>query len=292
MARESLRVALIEATKTLTEAGVGSPQADAELLAAHLMGVPRTRLGLTPLVESDWVAEYRTLIARRAERIPLQHITGVAHLGDATVRVGPGVFTPRPETEVLLAWALDAVADVRSPVVVDLCTGSGIIAIAIAKARPDASVTGVERSSQALSWARRNVEEHEAAGGTPIKLRGGDVLNERLLMDLEHSVDLVTVNPPYVPADTPVEPEVSEYDPAEAVFAGPEGLDLIKPLITVAATLLKPGGHLAMEHDDTQGETVPKLLSGRKILADVEEHVDLNGRPRLVTARRVALAPR
>ena len=292
MARESLRVALMEATSTLTEAGVGSPQADAELLAAHLLGVSRTRLGLMPLVESDWVAEYRTLIARRAERIPLQHITGVAHVGDVSVRVGPGVFTPRPETEVLLAWSLDAIVAVKSPLVVDLCTGSGVIAIAIAKARPDARVVAVERSTQALAWARRNAAEHEAAGGTPINVRGGDVLDERLLMDLEGTVDLVTVNPPYVPTGTPVEPEVADHDPAEAVFAGPEGLDLIKPLITVAATLLKPGGWFAMEHDDTQGVTVPKLLAGRKILADVEGHVDLNGRPRMVTARRVALAPR
>lgn len=289
MARESLRVAIMDGTRRLTEAGVGSSQVDAELLAAHLLGVERTRLGLTPLVETGWVEDYKALIDRRAQRIPLQHITGVAHLGAAEVEVGPGVFTPRPETEVLLEWALDAISDVTTPLVVDLCSGSGAIAIAIAIARPDATVIAVEKSAGALSWARRNIDRHVAAGGTPVQLRGGDLTDERLLVDLDGQVDLVTANPPYVPIGTSVEPEVSEHDPNEAVFAGIDGLAVIKPMITVAAGMLKPGGWLAFEHDDTQGNTVPALLSGRRILADVADHVDLNGRPRFVSARRVSL---
>jgi release factor glutamine methyltransferase len=289
MARESLRVAIMDGTKRLLEAGVGSPQVDAELLAAHLLGVTRTRLGLTPLVETSWVEDYQALIARRAQRIPLQHITGVAHLGAAEVQVGPGVFTPRPETEVLLEWALDAIADVESPLVVDLCSGSGVIAIAIAKARPDATVIAVERAPGALSWARRNIDLHVAAGGTPVQLRGGDLNDERLLSDLDGKADLVTANPPYVPEGTQVEPEVSEHDPAEAVFAGVDGLSVIRPMITVAAGMLKPGGSLAFEHDDSQGTSVPALLTVRRVLAEVEEHVDLNGKPRFVSARRVSL---
>ncbi len=289
MARESLRVAIMAATKLLTEAGVPSAQVDAELLAAFSLGVERTRLGLTPLVESDWVEDYRTLIARRAQRIPLQHITGEATLGQATVQVGPGVFIPRVETEVLLEWALDAISEVDSPTVVDLCSGSGVIALAIAAARPDATVYAVEKSDGALAWARRNADLHAAAGGTPIHLRGGDITDERLLSDLDGTVDLVTANPPYVPEGTVVEPEVGEHDPHGAVFAGPDGLDVIKPMITVAAGLLRPGGVLAFEHDETQGTTVPAMLAIRRILADVESHVDLNGRPRFVTARRVSL---
>ena len=292
MARESLRVQVMAAVKTLTAAGVASPQFDAEELAAHLLGTSRTRLGLHPLVEAGWIHEYEQVIAQRAARIPLQHLTGEAVLGRTVLQVGPGVFIPRPETEVLLEWALAAIKDVPNPVVVDLCAGSGAIALAIAQARPDAVVHAVERASGALAWARRNAEQHIDAGGTPIGLRGGDITDERLLADLDGTVDLVTANPPYVPSGTVVDPEVADHDPAEAVFAGPDGLDVIRPLISIAAGLLRPGGFLAIEHDDSHGESVPALLSARRVLADVQDHLDLTGRPRFVTARRVTLPPR
>ncbi|AZI58162.1 peptide chain release factor N(5)-glutamine methyltransferase [Nakamurella antarctica] len=289
MARESLRVAVMAAVQVLGDAGVPSAQVDAELLAAHLLGIERTRLGLTPLVEGEWVERYREVISQRARRIPLQYLTGQAHLGSVTVEVGPGVFIPRMETEVLLAWAVQSLAQIQAPVVVDLCSGSGVIALAIAVARPDATVYAVERSAGALAWARRNADRHRAGGGTPIHIRGGDFTDERLLTDLDGVADLVTANPPYVPEGTKVEPEVADHDPHEAVFAGADGLDAIKPLISVAAGLLKPGGYLAIEHDDTHGDSVPALLSARRILADVTEHHDLAGRPRFVTAQRVRL---
>lgn len=292
MARESLRVHILSAVKQLQQAGVASPQFDAEELAAYLLGTPRTKLGLHPLVEPDWVEQYRTLIDKRAARVPLQHLTGTAVLGRATVHVGPGVFIPRPETEVLVEWALAAIKDLRAPVVVDLCSGSAAIALAISAARPDAVVHAVERAPGALAWARRNLELHIDNGGTPIDLRGGDFTDARLLADLDGTVDLVTANPPYVPSGTPVEPEVGVHDPAEAVFGGPDGLEVIRPLISVAAGLLKPGGVVAMEHDDTQGESVPALFEARRVLADVVDHDDLTGRPRFVTARRVTLPAR
>lgn len=292
MARESLRVEIMAATEKLAAAGVPSPRVDAEELAAHLLGVSRTRLGLQPLVEPDWVARYRDVIARRAARIPLQHITGSAVVGRMTVLVGPGVFIPRPETESLVAWAVTAIAEIADPVVVDLCAGSAVIALAIAQARPDAVVHAVERSPGALAWARRNVERHRDHGGAPIDLRGGDITDPRLLSDLDGTVDLVIANPPYVPAGVPVEPEVSRHDPAEAVFAGPDGLAVIRPLISIAAGLLRPGGVLAIEHDDSQGESLPALMSARRVLADVADHRDLAGRPRFVTARRVVPARR
>jgi release factor glutamine methyltransferase len=277
------------ATAELAQAGVPSPKVDAEELAAHLLGISRTRLGMHPLLDADQFVAYRDLILRRAQRIPLQHLTGTAALGPVTVTVGPGVFIPRPETEVLVEAALAAIADVRTPVVIDLCTGSAAIALAISVARPDAAVYGVERSLSALAWARRNADLHAAAGHTPIRLRGGDFADERLLADLDGTADLVTANPPYVPDATEVEPEVSNHDPAEAVFGGPDGLAVIRPLITTAAGLLKPGGFLAIEHDASQGESVPALLAVRRVLADVVDHPDLAGRPRFVTARRVRL---
>jgi len=288
--RQSLRVAVMAATEELARAGVPSPKVDAEELAAHLLGVSRTRLGLHPLLDAEQFAAFRDLIERRKQRVPLQHLTGTAALGAVTVRVGPGVFIPRPETEVLVEAALEAISDVPQPVVVDLCAGSAAIALAIAAARPDARVHAVERSPGALAWARRNADVQAAAGHTPIDLRGGDFTDERLLADLDGTVDLVTANPPYVPEATDVDPEVAEHDPPEAVFAGPDGLDVIRPLITVAAGLLKPGGFLAIEHDATQGDSVPALLAVRRVLSDVQDHPDLAGRPRFVTARRVRLA--
>ncbi|WP_029135258.1 peptide chain release factor N(5)-glutamine methyltransferase [Nakamurella lactea] len=291
MAREPLRVVINRAAERLADAGVPSPKVDAEELAAFSLGIQRTRLGLQPLVESEWVEQYNELVGRRAQRIPLQHLFGSVQIGRATIAVGPGVFIPRPETELLVDWALTAISGVPDPVVVDLCTGSGAIALAIAAERPDARVIAVERADGALAWARRNLELQLEAGGSAVELRGGDFNDPRLLYDLDGAADLVTANPPYVPAGTPVQPEVADHDPPEAVFAGPDGLEVIRPLINVAAVLLKPGGLLAIEHDDSHGESVPALLSARKVLADVADHRDLAGRPRFVTARRVSLGP-
>ncbi|MEP6559701.1 MAG: peptide chain release factor N(5)-glutamine methyltransferase [Nakamurella sp.] len=290
MSRVSLRSTIATAAASLERAGVPSPSVDAEELAAHLLGTSRTRLGMTPLVESTWVEQYLNLVVQRAQRIPLQYLVGSVQFGRAQLAVGPGVFIPRPETESLLDWALDAIAEVANPVVIDLCTGSGAIAVAISAARPDARVVGIERSPAALSWARRNVVAHIDAGGSSVELRGGDIADQRLLADLDGTADLVTANPPYVPDGTVVEPEVSGFDPAEAVFGGPDGLAIIKPLISIAAGLLKVGGVLAIEHHDTQGDSVPDLLRLRRVLTDVSDHQDLTGRPRFVTATRVRMS--
>lgn len=289
MAREPLRVAINRAADRLQAAGVPSPKVDAEELAAFLLGIQRTRLGLQPLVETEWVEQYNELVGRREQRIPLQYLFGSVQVGRASIAVGPGVFIPRPETELLVEWALAAIRTVTDPVVVDLCTGSGAIALAISAERPDARVIGVERADGALAWARRNLELHLEVGGSAVELRGGDLTDPRLLYDLDGAVDLVTANPPYVPDGTPVEPEVADFDPPEAVFGGRDGLAVIRPLISVAAAMLKPGGALAIEHDDSHGESVPALLSSRKVLDQVLDHADLAGRPRFVTARRVSL---
>lgn len=287
--RTSVRAEILHATQLLTEAGIVSARVDAELLAAHLLDVPRMRLGLHPLAEFGWAEQYRAVVRQRAARIPLQHLTGSADLAGTTVLVGPGVFIPRPETESLVAWAVQALSGTERPVVVDLCTGSGAIALAVAAARPDAIVHAVERAPAALGWARRNAERQARAGGTPLRLRGGDVLDPRVLADLDGAADLVTANPPYVPAGATLDPEVREHDPLDAVVAGADGLDVIRPLVSVIAGLLREGGVLAMEHDDTHGETVPALFSARRVFAEVQDHADLAGRPRFVTARRVRI---
>lgn len=286
MTRTPLRLAIIEAERILAEAGVDSPRTDAELLASHVLGVERGRLPLVPLVDVSVVDEIGKLVRRRASREPLQHITGSAWLGSIQLVVGPGVFVPRPETDLLLEWGLSVAAE--APVVVDLCTGSGALALAFAHARPDAVVHAVELDRVALSWARRNADIRREAGDTPVRLHSGDVTDPKLLASMEGTVDLVLCNPPYVPDSTAVPPEVAEHDPDIAVFGGPDGLDVIRHVISCAARLLKPGGWVGIEHDDTQGSSVPELLAARRVLSEVEDHKDLAGRPRFATAQRGA----
>lgn len=287
--RQPLRLAILEAGRILTEAGVDSPRVDAELIAAHVLGVERGRLPMVPLVDPAVVDAIGQLVGQRAKHVPLQHLTGWAAMGPVTVGVGPGVFVPRPETELLLEWGLAAVRDVEAPVVVDLCTGSAALALAVANARPDAVVHAIERDSVALAWARQNAELRAQEGDTPIRLYAGDVTEPGLFSELDGSVDLVLCNPPYVPDGTAVPPEVADHDPAVAVFGGADGLDVIRPVVALAARLLTVGGSVAIEHDDTQGRQVPELLRNRRVLTDVADHTDLAGRPRFGTAVRGTL---
>ena len=281
MSEMSWRAALADAERELAAAGVPSPRVDAELLAAHVLGVPRAQLSLLGAADEGAAAEFRALTARRASREPLQYLLGTAPMGPVDVAVGPGVFVPRLETELLLEWGLRALAGVPKPLVVDLCTGSGALAAAVAASRPDADVYAVELDPDALAWARRNL-------GDRTHLVHGDVTDPGLLPELHGRVDLVLANPPYVPEGTPVPPEVADHDPHRAVFAGPDGLAVIRPLVVLAVRLLRPGGALAIEHDDTHGSTAPAVLRGHAELTDVVEHADLAGRPRFVTGARVA----
>ncbi|MGV8874576.1 MAG: peptide chain release factor N(5)-glutamine methyltransferase [Rhodococcus sp. (in: high G+C Gram-positive bacteria)] len=288
MSRKPLRIAILEATSMLEAAGVPSPRVDAELLAAHLVGVERGRLGLVPLVEPELVEAYFRTVEQRAKRIPLQYITGKTSLGNIDVEVGPGVFVPRPETELLLAWALAFLENVdrHPPVILDLCTGSGALALAIANARPDAVVHAVELDPSALAWARRNADLRSAQGDTPITLHHGDVTARDVLTELDGAVDMIVANPPYVPEGADLDPEVIDHDPHIALFGGVDGLSVIEPMIGNIARWLRVGGGFAIEHDDTNGDEVVALLSSRRVFTEVTAHPDLAGRPRFVVAAR------
>lgn len=289
MTGQPLDRAVRDAERILTDAGVASPRVDAEILAAHVLGVPRGRLPLVPLVDPATGEAFRKLVAQRAARVPLQHLTGTAAMGGIEVAVGPGVFIPRPETELLLVWGLATLAGVPAPLVVDLCTGSGALALALAHARPDAQVHAVDRDPGALSWARRNAETRARAGDPPVVLHSGDVAEPGLLAALDGSAHLVLCNPPYVPAGALLPPEVSRHDPPVAVFAGDDGLAVIQAVVRTGTRLLREGGSIAIEHDDSHAQAVPALLAGCPMLTDVTDHPDLAGRPRFATARRRAM---
>lgn len=286
MRRQPLRLAILEATQILEGAGIESPRADAELLAAHVLGVDRGELPMVPLVDPQAVDALGQFVTQRAKRVPLQHITGWAAIGDITVEVGPGVFVPRPETDLLLEWGTQLLKSRSNPVVVDLCTGSGALALALAHARPDAQVYAIDNDPTALAWARRNAEARVSAGGSPIRLYSGDITDTRLFAELDGLVDLVMCNPPYVPMGKELPPEVAEHDPAHAVYAGEGGLALIKSAVSMAARLLRPSGGVAIEHDDEHGQAVAEMLAARRVLTGVDRQADLAGRPRFATARR------
>jgi release factor glutamine methyltransferase len=274
------------AAARLAEAGVESPRADAELIAASVHHVRRGELHTVK--DCDFDARFWADIARRAAREPLQHITGRAHFRYLELDVGPGVFVPRPETEVMTGWAIARLGemDVAEPVVVDMGTGSGAIALAIAQEVPRARVHAVEADPIARAWAERNVSKYvESLPYTAgrVMLHAGDFAGT--LTDLDGTVDLVISNPPYIPVGAYVEPEVSEYDPPAALWSGTDGLDAIRTVERTARRLLRPGGLVAIEHGAQQGAAVYWVFPEESGWLDTRNHKDLAGRDRFVTAR-------
>ena len=288
------RALVREAALVLEAAGVASPEHDAAELLAHVTGVPRSRLPLLDAVAPEQAARFDELVHRRAAREPLQHLTGTAYFRHVGLAVGPGVFVPRPETELLAGWALDRVAERahrpsgagtqdRRPVVVDLCTGSGAIALSLADELPgrgvDAEVHAVELGEDAHAWATRNL------AGTGVDLRLGDM--DGSFPDLDGRVDVVVCNPPYIPLTEfeGVVAEARDHDPALALWSGDDGLDAMRVLERTAARLLAPGGWVGAEHADVQGESAVAVFAATGRWTEVRDHHDLAGRPRFVTAR-------
>jgi release factor glutamine methyltransferase len=271
------RQVLRDATERLLRAGVDSPRVDAELLLSHVLGVPRSRLLTISGVHPSAVVALDRLLKRRAAREPLQHLVGRAPFRHVEVAVGPGVFVPRPETELLVDAVRPALA--AGDAAVDLCSGSGALALALADEVPGLVVAAVECERDALAWLRRN------AARTAVRVVDADVTAGPLLPELAGTVAAVVCNPPYVPTSVEVGAEV-RHDPAGAVFAGSDGLALMPAVIARAAELLRAGGVLALEHDDTHETAVPALLAADGRWTDVQDHRDLTGRPRYATARR------
>lgn len=279
----ALRRAIDDAAVALTAAGIDSARWDAETLAAHLAGTDRGRLALLDSPGEDFFGRYREAVAARSRRVPLQHLLGTAAFGPVLLHVGPGVFVPRPETEALLEWA-SAQRLAPEPVIVDLCTGSGALAVALARHRAErglgARVIAVDDSAAALAYARRNVE------GTGVELIEADVTRPGLLPELNARVDLLVANPPYVPDDAAVPPEVAGHDPRHAVFGGQDGMAVLGPIVELAARWLRPGGLVAVEHDDSTSAQTVELFAAAGVFDDVRARRDLAGRPRFVTAMR------
>ncbi|HEY7143573.1 MAG TPA: peptide chain release factor N(5)-glutamine methyltransferase [Streptosporangiaceae bacterium] len=274
------------AAARLAEAGVESPRADAELIAAHVHGVPRGALHTVPDARFD--PRYWDDIARRASREPLQHITGLAYFRYLELEVGPGVFVPRQETEVMTGWAIEQLEqmDIAEPLVADLGTGSGAIALAIAQEVPRARVHAVEADPLARIWAERNISR---CGAAAPHVAGRVSLHETdfaaALAELDGAADLVISNPPYIPAGSWVPPEVGEYDPATALWGGgPDGLDAVRVIERAAARLLRPGGLVAVEHGAPQGASVYWIFAEENGWRQTRNHCDLAGRDRFVTA--------
>ncbi len=277
----SLRSAIDSATTQLADAGIDSARYEAEELAAHVVGTERGRLPLVDSPDDGFFDRYHDVIAARSRRIPLQHLTGSAAFGPLTLSVGPGVFIPRPETESMLEW-VTAQSLPAAPVIVDVCTGSGALALALARYWPDARVVGIDDSDAALDYARTN------AAGTGVQLLRADATASGVLPEFDGQVDVLVCNPPYVPDGAELEPEVLHHDPTHAVFGGPDGMTVIDAVVGLAARWLRPGGWFAVEHDDTTSALTCQRLGETGLFGDIAARIDLTGRPRFVTARRVA----
>jgi release factor glutamine methyltransferase len=268
-------------------AGIESALADAELLVGHVTGWTRgevaTKAFMGAELDADVVARIEQLAVRRESREPLQHITGEAPFRHLVLAVGPGVLVPRPETELVAEWAIEALRQVPSatPRAVDLGTGTGALALALATEVPNAEVYAIELYPLAAAWAERNIARY---GDGRVTLVLGDAATA--LPELDGTVDVLVANPPYIPdADKPVDAEVLGYDPESALFGGPDGLRDLRVFIARAARLLRPGGTLVVEHADGQGAAV-RAIAAEAGFGMTTTHTDLLHRERALTAVR------
>lgn len=288
MTGPDLRALVEGATRLLAEAGVQSPRHDATALAAHVLGQERLELVVAPPVPDGFAEQFAGLVERRRNREPLQHLVGTTGFRYLTLLVEPGVFVPRPETEVVAQVAIDEALRLERPLVVDLCCGAGGIAVAVATEVPAARVVAVDLSPEAVDLTRRNAER----SGATLRVEHGDVTDPALLHELDGTVDVLVANPPYIPPDAePVDPEVRDHDPDLALYGGGlDGLDVPRAVLAAAARLLVPGGLLVMEHAEVQDAAARAAAHGTGAFVDVESRPDLTGRPRMLVARRAAHA--
>lgn len=277
--------ALAMASQKLSEVGVPSPQADATWLLCHVLDTNRsdllTRITFDQELTIEQLADFLAALSRREKREPLQHITGKAAFRSLELMVGPGVFVPRPETEQVVQYAIDYLRQLPKPgVAIDLGTGSGAIAIAMATEVPQTKVYAVELSDAAFAYAAKNIEANAAM----VELRLGAMQN--VVSDLVGGLDVVISNPPYIPNSAiPKDPEVRNYDPELALYGGEDGLDVIRDISGIAAALLRSGGLLVLEHADGQSEAIRELLLNDGWLS-VNAFQDASLRYRTITAIR------
>ena len=284
-----LRQLINDFTDAFAAAGIESARADAEILVAETLGFSRGEIAVFEItgreLSADEVFQLQALADRRAAREPLQHLTGRGYFRNLTLQVGKGVFVPRPETELIARLAIDALnatAD-ASPIAVDLCTGSGAIALAMATEVPAATVHAVELSEDAIFWASKNFATY-VAQGAKAQLVQGDLATA--FPELNGQVSVLATNPPYIPAAmVPIYPEVHLHDPALALYSGEDGLDAIRGTSQTGLRLLKSGGFFVVEHADIQSDSVIALLTADGWL-NATAHQDLNGRNRAVSAIR------
>lgn len=283
--RPSVRDLVEGATRLLGEAGVPSPRHDATALAAHALGLDRLELALAPPVPEGFAPMYAGLVERRRNREPLQHLVGSTGFRYLTLLVEPGVFVPRPETEVVAQVAIDGAATTPGPLVVDLCCGAGGIAIAVASEVPGSTVVAVDLSPEAVALTRKNAAHN---GVTNLTVECGDVADPTLLSALNGTVDVLVANPPYIPPDAePVDPEVRDHDPDLALYGGGlDGLEVPRAVLRAAARLLRPGGLLVMEHAEVQDAAARADAQATGAFEQIESRDDLTGRPRMLVARR------
>ena len=277
--------ALELATDKFSAAGVSSPSVDAELLGCYILETDRSELTLLAIANRQFpenkLADFLVAVERREKREPLQHITGIAPFRHLELEVGPGVFTPRPETEQVVDLAIQKTKQVLAPLIVDLCAGSGAIAISISTEVSSATVYAVELSKQAFEYMRRNYENYGLDTQT---LRNEDL--KTALLELDGTVDLVVSNPPYIPdAAVPVDLEVQLHDPALALYGGEDGLDVIREISSRALALLRPGGQLVLEHAHTQAAAIGELLLSQG-WQEIVSSQDLTGKDRMISAKR------
>jgi release factor glutamine methyltransferase len=276
---------LSESSGQLKEAGVISPQVDAELIACYCLGISRSELALMVATKQEFPKDsmdnFQLALARRVARHPLQHITGIAPFRHLELKVGPGVFTPRPETEQVVGFALEKIESLQSQLIVDLCSGSGAIAISVATEVSGSNVFAVEKSKEAFAYLRDNAASY---GLSESNLRNEDL--EDSLPELDGQVDLVISNPPYIPINaTPIDLEVQLHEPRMSLYGGVDGLDVVRQISVRALKLLRPGGLLVLEHADTQSSAIGKLLLAQGWL-EIEARADLAGKDRMISARK------